>query len=379
MIKQDTLLAQAGSHWDQQTGAVNMPLYSSSIFRHPKLGQSTGFDYARSNNPTRAVLEDIFKELEGGAGASTFASGLAAIDAVLHIFKPGDKLLVTEDLYGGTIRLLDKVYAQYGLEIVYVDTSDLNKVKEAFSKQTFQGVFIEVPTNPLLKVADIRAIAELSKKQNALLIVDNTFLTPILCRPLDLGADIVVHSTTKYLSGHNDLIGGAAIAKDEEIAKLINYYQNTIGAVPSPSDCWLLLRSLKTLSLRVKQHEKNAMKIALFLTQQKRVKKVFYPGLTEDPGHETLKKQSSGFGAMMSIEVDDAALVPRILEEIKVFFFAESLGGTESLITFPAVQTHFDIPEEERNRLGISNRLLRISIGLEDTEDLIADLSHALR
>lgn len=378
-MKQNTLLAQAGSRWDKQTGAVCMPLYASAIYRHPKLGQSTGFDYSRTANPTRSVLQDIFAQLENGAGAAVFASGLAAIDAVLHLFKPGDHLLVTEDLYGGTIRLLDKIYAQYGLHITYIDTSDADKVASAFAQNTFQGVFIEIPTNPLLKVADIPAIVALSKKQNALVIVDNTFLTPVLCKPLDLGADIVVHSATKYLSGHNDLIAGAVISKDPQIAERIIYFQNSIGAILSPNDCWMLLRSLKTLSLRLERQEKNAQAVAEFLTTQKRVTKVFYPGLPDNPGHDLLKKQSSGFGAMISIEVDDPDLVPRILEEIQVFFFAESLGGTESLITFPAVQTHFDIPEGERNRLGITNRLLRISIGLEDVEDLIADLKHVLR
>lgn len=378
-MKQNTLLAQAGSHWDKQTGAVSMPLYASAIYRHPKLGQSTGFDYSRTANPTRSVLQDILAQLESGAGAAAFASGLAAIDAVLHLFKPGDHLLVTEDLYGGTIRLLDQIYAQYGLKITYVDTSDADKVASAFAQHQFQGVFIEIPTNPLLKVADLHQIVALSKKQNALVIVDNTFLTPVLCKPLDLGADIVVHSATKYLSGHNDLIGGAVISKDPKIAERIIYFQNSIGAILSPNDCWMLIRSLKTLAVRLKRQEENALAVAQFLTTQKRVTKVFYPGLPDNPGHDLLKKQSSGFGAMISIEVDEPDLVPRILEEIKVFFFAESLGGTESLITFPAVQTHFDIPEEERNRLGITNRLLRISIGLEDAEDLIADLKHVLR
>jgi cystathionine gamma-synthase/cystathionine beta-lyase len=354
-----------------------MPIYQTATFSHPELGKSTGFDYSRSGNPTRLALEETLAGLDGGVRGFAFSSGLAAIDCLLHLFKPGDRLLVTEDLYGGTFRLLEKVYKDFGLEIGYVDTSDTEAVKKALDGGA-KALFIESPTNPLLKVADIEALSALAKSRGALTIVDNTFLTPALLRPLELGADITVYSASKYLSGHNDVVAGAAVAKDPEIADRIYFHQNAVGAILGPQDSWLVLRGLKTLSVRLERQQKNALEVAKFLEKHPRVSKVHYPGLESHPGHAILKEQSEGFGAMVSFEVTVNELVKGILSSVEVFLFAESLGGVESLITFPSVQTHADIEESVRERLGINDRLLRLSIGIENSEDLIKDLNRAL-
>lgn len=375
----DTLLAQAGSHWDERTGAISAPLYQSSAFRHAGLGKSTGFDYSRSANPTRSILESAVATLEGdGVKGAAFGSGLAALDAVLRLFKPGDTLLVSEDPYGGSARLITDFYARWGLRAVYVNTADLHTVKRAFSEHSIQAVLLEVPTNPLLRVADIRAIADIAHAHGAKLLVDNTFLTPLRLRAFELGADIVLYSATKYLAGHNDVVAGIALSNDEETADRILWIQNAAGAILGPMDSWLILRGMKTLSVRLDRQEANAMAVAKFLSTHPAVSDVRYPGLQEDPGHELLKRQASGFGAMVSFEVKDANKVPHILENVRVFLFAESLGGTESLVTFPKVQTHADIPEDLRERLGINDRLLRLSLGLEHAQDLIDDLGRAL-
>ena len=379
MTKLDTLLAQAGSRWDEKTGAISMPVYHSSTFRHPGLGQSTGYDYSRTANPTRGALEQTLAQAEGGgaARAFAFASGLAAIDAVTRLFKPGDRILVTEDVYGGTFRLFEKIFKPYGIEAMYVNTADPAAVTQALDAD-IAAVFLEVPSNPLLNVADIRAIAEIADRKGTLTIVDNTFLTFCRQRPLELGADIVVYSATKYLGGHDDVVAGVAITAKPELAEKISFVQNAAGAILGPQDAWLLLRGLKTLPLRLEKQERNACALAQWLARHERVSKVYYPGLANHPGHKLCMRQASGFGAMLAFEVCDPARIPDILTGVRVFMFAESLGGVESLITFPSVQTHADIAPEVRERLGINDRLLRLSIGIEDGEDLLQDLEQVL-
>lgn len=354
-----------------------MPVYQTSTFRHPALGQSTGFDYSRSGNPNRQVLEELMATFEGGARGLAFSSGMAAVDCLMRIFKPGDELIVSEDPYGGTFRLFEKVYRPLGIKVAYVDTSKTEAVAGAITKHT-RAIFVENPTNPLQRIADIPAICELARDNGIRCIVDNTFLTPYFQRPLELGADIALYSATKYLSGHNDVLLGLIITKEKDLGEELYFYQNAVGAVPGPWDCWLTLRGLKTLPLRMKKQEENAGKIAAWLTTHKRVRKVYYPGLKEHPGHELLGRQSEGFGAMISFEVDDQKIVPKILSRVTIFLFAESLGGVESLITYPAVQTHADMDQQIRERLGINDRLLRLSVGVEDVDDLIDDLAYAL-
>lgn len=376
-MKIETELAQAGSRWDERTGAVSMPVYHAATFRHPGLGQTTGFDYSRTSNPTRLALEETMARLDGGHRAFAFASGLAAIDCVMRLFKRGDRIVATEDLYGGSFRLFEKVYRDHGIEVAYADTSNTRKTLNALNGAV-RGVFLEVPTNPLLRIADVKAIAGEARKRGILTIVDNTFLTPCLMRPMELGADLAVCSATKYLGGHNDVLGGVVTAGTPELSGRIAFFQNAVGAVLGPQDSWLLLRGLKTLSVRMERQQKNAAVLARWLSRHPRVRKVHYPGLAGHRGRLCLGRQAGGFGAMISIEVEDPAMVPRILAGVRIFLFAESLGGVESLITFPAVQTHADMNEEIRERLGIHDRLLRLSVGLENAEDLIGDLDAAL-
>ncbi|MGD0230988.1 MAG: PLP-dependent aspartate aminotransferase family protein [Syntrophorhabdales bacterium] len=373
----ETILAHAGTCWDRDTGAVSMPVYQTAAFRHPELGKSTGYDYSRSGNPNRTVLEETMALLEGGERGLAFSSGMAAIDCLLRLFRPGDSLVVSEDPYGGTFRLLRKIYPEIGIETVFVDTSDLHAVKKALDNGP-RAILVESPTNPLLRIADIRAVSIAAREKGVMTVVDNTFLTPWFQRPLALGADVTVYSATKYLSGHNDVVAGLLVTKTKELGEKLYFYQNSTGAVPGPWDCWLVLRGLKTLSLRLERQERNAFAIAEWLSGQPRVTNVLYPGLETHPGHGLLKSQASGFGSVISFEVDDPDLVPQVLSTVQVFLFAESLGGVESLITFPAAQTHADMDEEIRCKLGISDRLLRLSVGIEAVEDLIDDLSSAL-
>jgi len=377
MRRPATLLAQAGSRWDERTGAVTMPIYQTATFRHPGLGESTGFDYSRTSNPTRSVLEATMAELEGGARAAAFASGLAAIDAVLSLLPTPGRLIACQELYGGTFRLLERVHRPRGLKTEYVDASDIQQVRELLAGGA-AAILIESPSNPLLNVADIRAIAGAARESGALTIVDNTFLTPWLQRPLELGADLVVYSATKYLAGHNDVLGGLVVAGSPELGDGVLYRQNAIGAVLGPQDSWLLLRGLKTLAVRMERQESNAMQVARWLDAHPRVPKVYYPGLDSHPGHGLLAQQSRGFGAMVSFEVDRPERVRDLLAGVRTLLFAESLGGVESLVTFPVAQTHADVDAETRERLGINDRLLRLSIGLEDASDLIADLERLL-
>lgn len=377
-MKITTKAAQIGLEQDNSTGAISVPIYQSATFRHPGLGQSTGFDYTRSGNPTRKALEEGIASLDNGIRGFAFASGMAAITNILLLFKTGDHLVVTEDIYGGTCRLFDKVFNQFGLEFTYLDTTDTAAVEAAIRPQT-KALFVETLTNPLLKYADLTALARLSRKHELLLIADNTFLTPYLLRPLELGADITVYSATKYLAGHNDTLGGLVVAKDAALADKIYFYQNSAGAVLAPQDAWLTIRGIKTLGVRLDRQQENAMQIANWLNQHPRISKVYYPGLEHHPDHNLMQQQANGFGAMIAFEVDHHSLVEQLLMKTGLISFAESLGGVESLITFPALQTHADIPPEQRAKLGINDSLLRLSVGIEDADDLIEDLQQALK
>jgi len=355
-----------------------VPIYQTASFGHPALGQSTGFDYSRTSNPTRLALEETLATADGGHRGFAFASGLAAIDSVLRLFVPNDRVAVTEDLYGGTFRLFEKVLRPLGIEAVFVDTSDLNAVQAALADSRVRGIFIESPTNPLLKIADLRAISSLARERGVLTIVDNTFLTPVLQRPLEQGADLVVYSATKYLAGHNDVVAGAVVTRTPELSERVAFLQNAVGAILGPQDSWLTLRGLKTLALRVAKQQENALAVAEWLCRHPHVQRVYFPGLPGHAGRELLLREKSGWGGMIAFEVDDPARVPAILSGVRVFLFAESLGGVESLITYPAVQTHADIDEATRQRLGINDRLLRLSIGIEDVRDLTRDLEGVL-
>jgi cystathionine gamma-synthase len=373
----DTLIVQSGTRRDPITGSISTPIYQVASFVHPELGKSTGYDYSRSGNPTRQSLEEAMARLEDGAGAFAFASGMAAITATLFLFKPGDHLVVSNDLYGGTYRIFQQIFNQYGIEASFVDTCFPEEIEAAIQHNT-RALFLETPTNPLMKICDLQRSIELAKKYNLLTIVDNTFMTPYLQQPIKLGADLVVHSATKYLGGHNDLVAGIVVAKTKELAERIQFIQNASGAILGPQDSWLLLRGMKTLALRMERHQENAMKIACWLKKHPAIEKVYYPGLPDHPGHKINKKQAKGFGGMLSFAVKDPELVPHILKNVKIISFAESLGGVESLITFPARQTHADIPEEIREKIGVTNCLLRLSVGIENGEDLIKDLEGVL-
>ena len=373
----ETRLAQIGVGRDERTGAISFPIYPSATYRHPAVGQSTGYDYTRSGNPTREVLEEGLATLEGGARACVFSSGMAALTTLFLHFAAGDHLIVSEDLYGGTYRVLDQVFAKLGLAVSYVDTTRLDAIESAVTAAT-RAILIETRGNPLLGVADIAAIADLCRRRNLLFIVDNTFLTPVLQRPLELGADVVVHSATKYLGGHNDLCSGVLVARDPQLGERLYFLQNATGAVLPPQDCWLLIRSLKTLALRMERHCRSAIEVARWLRRQPKVSAVYYPGLEDHPGHELSRRQTSGFGGMLSFRVESPELARQVLEKLQLISFAESLGGVESLMTLPAVQTHADIPEAERRRLGVCESLLRLSVGIESVPDIIADLEQAL-
>ncbi|HXV21564.1 MAG TPA: PLP-dependent aspartate aminotransferase family protein [Desulfuromonadales bacterium] len=370
-------IVQIGVGRDEKTGAISFPIYPSATYRHPGVGESTGFDYTRSGNPTRQMLEEGLALLEGGSRGLAFSSGMAALTTLFLHFSAGDHLVVSEDLYGGTYRVLAQVFAKLGLTATYVDTTKTAAVADAVNPQT-KAILVETPGNPLLGVADLTALADLCRQRKLLFIVDNTFLTPLLQRPLDLGADVVIHSATKYLSGHNDLCAGALVARDPALGERLYFLQNSTGAILPPQDCWLLIRSLKTLALRMERHCQSALTVARWLKTQPKVTAVYYPGLEDHPGHELSKTQAKGFGGMLSFRVESPEVARAALKKLCLISFAESLGGVESLMTLPAVQTHGDIPKEERERLGISESLLRLSVGIEDVNDIIADLEQAL-
>jgi cystathionine gamma-lyase len=377
-----TRAIHAGQSPDPTTGAIMTPVYLTSTFVQESPGKLKGYDYSRSGNPTRTALEANLASLEGGKHGFAFASGLAAMDCVLHTLNTGDHIVLSDDVYGGSFRILDKAYKQLGFQVTRVDMSDLKATEAAMRPET-KLVWVETPSNPMLKVIDIAAVAKMSKSngRSAVCVVDNTFATPFLQNPLALGADIVHHSSTKYLGGHSDVVGGALIISDDALAQRIKFLQNAIGGVPSPFDCFLLLRSTKTLHIRMERHCQNAAKIANWLQQHKEVERVIYPGLESHPQHATAKKQmrARGFGGMITCilkgGLDDAR---RFLERVHLFSLAESLGGVESLIEHPAIMTHASIPAETRREIGISDGLVRLSVGIEDVDDLIADLERAL-
>jgi cystathionine gamma-synthase/cystathionine beta-lyase len=370
-------LVQLGVGRDAQTGGISFPIYPSATYRHPGVGESTGFDYTRSGNPTRQLLEESLAQLEGGARGLAFASGMAALTTLFLHFSAGDHLVVSEDLYGGTYRVLDQVFGKFGLTVSYVDTSDTAQVAAAIRPAT-KALLVETPGNPLLGVADLAALGTLCRRHGLLFIVDNTFLTPVLQRPFEFGADVSVYSATKYFGGHNDLCAGALVARTPELGDRLYFLQNSTGGILPPQDCWLLLRSLKTLQLRLERHCRNALQVASWLQRHPQVTAVYYPGLADHPGHELSQRQSAGFGGMLSFRVATPETARRVLKRLRLISFAESLGGVESLMTLPFVQTHADIPEAERQRLGICERLLRLSVGIESAEDIIADLEQAL-
>jgi cystathionine gamma-synthase len=373
----DTKVVHGGKCYDPLTGAVSFPIYQSATFRHPGLNQSTGYDYSRLQNPTREEVENTLAYLENGSCAFAFSSGMAAVSTVLNLFSPGQHIVVSDDLYGGTYRLFEEIYKKYGIEFSYVDTSKIDEI-EACLKENTAAIFIETPSNPTMKVGDIKSIAQLAQKNDILTIVDNTFLTPLFQKPLDLGADIVVHSATKYLGGHNDTLAGFVVVKDSDLAERIKLIQKSVGAVLSPFDSWLILRGIKTLSVRLLKQQENAIAISKWLKNNDKIEKVYYVGLPEHEGYEINKKQSTGFGAMLSFTVKDEALVEKILERVELIMFAESLGGVETLITYPIVQTHSAIPKEIRDRIGVNEKLLRLSVGIENAEDIIKDLDQAI-
>lgn len=361
---------------DQVTGSVVTPIYQTSTFLQNGLGSPKEYEYTRLGNPTRHALEALIAELEGGVRGFAFSSGMAGIHAVLSLFKPGDHLILADDIYGGTFRLVDEILSKSGLTYDLVDFSDLSVLTEKFKPETV-AVYFESPSNPLLKIHDIAQIVALAKSHGALTVVDNTFATPYFQRPLELGADIVLHSGTKYLGGHSDVISGLVTTNSEKLADHIGFLQNSIGSVLGPNDSWLVLRGIKTLALRMEAHAANAKKLALFLDASPYVSKVYFPGLKQDPGHELAKKQMDGFGGMISFELADESKVKPFVESLKYILLAESLGGVESLIEVPSVMTHASVPKALREKAGIKDSLIRLSVGIEDATDLIADLSAA--
>ncbi len=358
------------------TGSVSVPIFQSATFSHPGVGLSTGYDYSRLQNPTREHLEKTLAKLENGTDAMAFSSGMAAIAAVMELFRPGSHIIASDDLYGGSIRLFRNISEKNGISFSLVNTTDIAKLESHIRPET-KALFIETPTNPMMHVTDIAESARLAKSHDLLLIVDNTFLTPYYQKPLDLGADIVVHSGTKYLGGHNDTLAGFVVVKESELSEKLRFIYKTIGACLSPFDSWLIIRGLKTLAVRMDRQQESAMKISRWLMSHKKVKAVHYVGLPSHPDYEISRKQTTGFGSMISFETDSEETAKQVLSKVSIIQYAESLGGTESLITYPMLQTHADVPREEREAKGINERLLRLSVGLEHPDDLILDLSRA--
>lgn len=376
-MRKKTQLIHGGIFGDDHTGAVSVPIFQVSTYKQDGPGNHRGYEYSRTGNPTRHALEVLIAELESGKRGFAFASGMAATTAVFTLFNQGDHVLVTDDVYGGSFRVITKVLSRFGITATFIDTSNLAEIEKNIQPNT-KAIFLESPTNPLLKITDIAEITKIAKKNNLLTIVDNTFATPYWQNPLTLGADIVVHSATKYLGGHSDVVAGLAVVNSEELGEKLHFIQNATGGVLGPQDSWLLLRGIKTLGIRMEEHEYNAHKIAEFLVQHDQVSKVYYPGLVNHPNHEIAKKQARGFGGMISFDVGSGEKAAKVLTSVKYFTLAESLGAVESLISIPALMTHASIPAERRAELGITDGLIRISVGLEDAEDLIEDLTQAL-
>lgn len=372
-----TTAIHAGNEPDIATGAVSVPIYQTSTYAQDGLGKHKGFEYARTQNPTRLALEKNIAALENAKFGYAFASGMSAIDTVLKLVKAGDHVILGDNTYGGTYRLFSKVLVDYGIEFDLADTSDVTSLEGAFKPNT-KMVFVETPTNPVMTVTDLRAVSDLAHARGAKVVCDNTFLSPYFQRPIDLGCDIVVHSTTKYLNGHSDSVGGFVALNDEKDAEWIQFIQNGVGAILSPFDSFLVLRGTKTLAVRMEAHDKNGRVVANFLAEHPKVQKVYYPGLASHPQHELAKTQQSGFGGMVSFETGSLENAKKVLEGVKLCTLGESLGGVESLISHPATMTHASVPADTRERLGITDGLVRISVGIEDVEDIIEDLDQAL-
>ncbi len=378
-MKFATKAIHVGQEPDEATGATIVPIYQTSTYTQEAPGVNKGYEYSRSGNPTRAALEECVASLEGAGYGLAFASGLAATTAVMSLLSPGDHVVAGDDLYGGTYRLFDKVLPRTGgLDFTYADTTDPEAFEKALRPET-KLVWIETPTNPMLTLSDIRALSDMAHERGATVVVDNTFASPYFQQPLSLGADAVVHSTTKYMGGHSDVVGGAFVTSDEEMYEKVKFYQNAAGAVPGPFDSWLVLRGLKTLSVRMRQHEENALTVARFLEDHPETATVNYPGLPSHPQHDLAKKQMSGFSGMVSFTLKGGAEAAHAaVQKTKLFHFAESLGGVESLVTHPASMTHAAIPREQREARGVTDGLLRLSVGIEDAQDLISDLDQAI-
>ena len=368
----------AGQPPDPTTGAIMTPIYQTSTYVQEELGKHKGFEYARTQNPTRLALERCLATLDKGERGFAFASGMSAIAAVLNLLRAGDHVVSSNNMYGGTFRFFDKVMAGYGVSFTYVDTSDLAAVTAAFRAET-KLLYVETPTNPSMIISDLRALGSLARERGALLAVDNTFMTSYFQRPIELGAHLVLYSTTKYMNGHSDMVGGAVVSNDAASTERLAFLQNAVGAVPGPMDCFLVLRGLKTLAVRMDRHESNARAIAAWLVQHPKLKKVFYPGLPDHPGHKLHACQSGGFGGMIAFETGSIEAGARVLKATRLFSLAESLGGVESLISHPASMTHASVPQAERLKAGLTDGLVRISVGIEDLDDLLADLDRALK
>ena len=376
-MKFSTIAIHAGQEPDPATGAVSVPIYQTSTYAQEGIGKHKGFEYARTQNPTRLACEKNLAALEGGRFGYGFASGMAAINAVVTLLRAGDHVIVSDNTYGGTFRLFDKIMRKFGVEFSYVDAREPQNVEDAARPET-RMVFIETPTNPVMSLVDIAAVAEITRRRGLRLVVDNTFMSPFFQRPLELGADIVVHSTTKYLNGHSDSVGGVVVLNDEEDARQVAFIQNAAGAILAPMDAFLIMRGTKTLAVRMRQHDENGRQVAQFLAEHPAAQKVYYPGLKSHPQYELARRQMSGFGGMLAFETGSLANASRVLEGVRLCTLGESLGGVETLISHPATMTHASVPEVERHRLGITDGLVRVSVGIEDVEDIISDLDQAL-
>ena len=376
-MRAKTKLIHGGIVGDATTGAVSTPIYQVSTYKQQSVGQFNGYEYSRTGNPTRHALEVLISDLEGGKAGFAFGSGMAAISSVMMLFSKGDHIVLTDDVYGGTYRVITKVLNRFGITATFVDSSDVSKVEEAIEENT-KAIFLESPTNPLLKITDIEAVTKLAREKGLLTIVDNTFMTPYFQQPIAQGADIVLHSATKYIGGHSDVVAGLVVVATEKLAEDLHFIQNSVGAILGPQDSWLLIRGIKTLGLRMEEHNVNAQKIAEFLEEHEAVGKVYYPGLKTHPGRELMTRQATGFGGMISFDVGSEQNADELLAKLRYFTLAESLGAVESLISIPARMTHASIPRERRLQLGITDGLVRISVGIEDVEDLLEDLAKAL-
>lgn len=377
-MKFESLLIHGGIDGDENTGAVNVPIYQTSTYKQPKFGVNKGYEYSRTGNPTREALEKLIADLEEGYAGFAFASGMAATTAVLSLFKSGDKIIISNNVYGGTFRVLDKVFNNFGIQYSIVNTSDLDEVRNSID-ETVKAIYIESPTNPLMDITDIEEVSKIAKEKGVYTIVDNTFMTPYLQKPIALGADMVIHSATKYLGGHSDIVSGIVVVNSKELAERLHFVQNATGGVLAPFDSFLLIRGIKTLAVRMDRHNSNAKLIAEFLQDREEISKVYYPGFESHPGYEIQSSQAKGYGGMISFVLKEGYDYKKFLESLQIVTFGESLGGVESLVCHPASMTHGSIPYELRQKVGIVDNLIRLSVGIENSEDLIQDLKNALK